>query len=193
MSKILINDGASTVLINDCGVAVLPTESYTIPPTNYPLFAASSDVIKAIADATLTLNDGSEDVTVVSDAVDIIKGWSPQTTTTIVSNPPFFFDYAGVPSGPGPTTLISFTNTGSTAMDLNRLEFGCRQDATLQVQQNGNVIGTCKTGVAHPKDNFVWYPARQAAPGDLIEVILTKWTGSPDVDVAAHLMGSTET
>lgn len=74
MSKILRNMTASDIPIADTGVTILASSNYTIPPTQYPLWAASSDVIVAIASGTIVVNDGSYDWN-VSDGVDIIKGF----------------------------------------------------------------------------------------------------------------------
>jgi hypothetical protein len=61
-------------VITDVGVTILADTSYTISPTQYMLWAASSDVIVAIANGSLIVNDGSSDWN-VSDGVDIIKGF----------------------------------------------------------------------------------------------------------------------
>ncbi len=195
MSKILKNPSAVPVAIDDTGVTVPAFDQYTIDPNDYDTFAASSDVIVLIANATLTLNDGGNDITDVSDAVDIIKGWAPSGgSTTIVSAPTFFFDYADIPIGPGPVTLISFTNTNTAFnMNLSRLEVACRVESMIEIQLNGLVIGSIRTGAARPTEYFQWFPSRPAAPGDLIEVILTKRVGAPDVSVSANLMGTTDT
>lgn len=76
MSKILKNNTALDVEIADTGVTVLASAQYTIPPQDYATFAASSDVIAKIASLSLTFNDGSSDITNISNAIDAIKGWA---------------------------------------------------------------------------------------------------------------------
>lgn len=83
MSKILKNNTASPVDVTDTGVTVPASGQYTIPPQDYPLWAASSDVITVVGDSTLTVNDGSSDLT-ISDGIDLIKGLFP---TFIISTP----------------------------------------------------------------------------------------------------------
>lgn len=83
MSKIIKNPGASPVTVNDVGVTIPGVSSYTIPPQDYLLWAASSDIISSIGSLTLIINDGSFDLT-VSDGVDLIKGLFP---STLVQNP----------------------------------------------------------------------------------------------------------
>ncbi len=194
MSKILKNPSAIPVAIDDCGSTVPASNQLTIDPNDYATYAASSDVIKLIANATLILNDGGTDIIDVSDAIDIIKGWAPSNgTTTIVSAPTFFFDFADIPSGIGPFTLISFTNTGATNMNLSRVQINCRVESMSEIKLNGITIGGIRTGPARPSEYFQWFPTRPAVPGDLIEVILTKRVGAPDVSVSAHVMGTTDT
>lgn len=76
--------------IVDTGVSVPASGQYVIPPQDYPLWAASSNVITYISDlavsstvSTLTVNDGSFDLS-ISDGVDLIKGLFP---TFILSVP----------------------------------------------------------------------------------------------------------
>jgi len=79
MSKILINTTASDVDILDTGVTVPASGQYTLNPTEYDLFAESSDVIILISDVpnpTLIVNDGSFDLS-ISAGVDLIKGIFP--------------------------------------------------------------------------------------------------------------------
>lgn len=82
MSKILRNLGAADVVIADVGVTIAAFTDYTIPPQDYLTFAASSNTIGFLADSTLTLNDGSNDILNLSQAVDILKGWCPATPET---------------------------------------------------------------------------------------------------------------
>lgn len=182
MSKILKNNTASPINITDTGVTVPASSQYTIPPQDYSSFAASSDVITELSNVNLTLNDGSSDITNLSDAVDIIKGWFPGTG----SSQGFFFDYDNLASGDLPITLISTTGQ---AMKLSHLEVSCRIEATFQVYLNGDVIAILKTGAGKPSSSFTWFPQRPCLDSDLVEVTLTKRSGTPDVSAGAHLMG----
>jgi hypothetical protein len=60
--KILKNNTAGIVPINDVGVAVPASGQLTIDPNDYPDFAASNDTIGFLADGTLTANDGTIDL-----------------------------------------------------------------------------------------------------------------------------------
>lgn len=73
-------------MITDTGVTVPVSSSYTIPPQDYLTFAASSDSIRFLSDGSLILNDGTDDVTDLSQAIDILKGWCPQTPTEAESS-----------------------------------------------------------------------------------------------------------
>lgn len=186
MSKILRNPHpTNSVELFDVGVFISGNSNYTIPPQDYSQFAASSDVIRALSDESLILNDGGNDITTLSDAVDIIKGWFPNAAS---ADEEFFFDYSDVPVGVGPHTLFSYTVDSFETLFLTRLDVTCRMESMVQVLKNGVVIADLQTGAARPSANFTWYRSREAVAGDLIEVVLTKRAGSPDVSVGAHLM-----
>lgn len=74
--KRLINYTSSPVTIVDTGVTVAGNSTYTIPPTDYLLWAASSNICTAVGDTALVVNDGSFDLT-ISDGIDLIKGLFP--------------------------------------------------------------------------------------------------------------------
>ena len=87
MSKILKNNTGSPVIISDVGQTVPAASQLLIQVTDYLLYAASSDVIILIGDSTLTVNDGSTDLS-ISDGTDLIKGLFPtQIAVTQIDDP----------------------------------------------------------------------------------------------------------
>jgi hypothetical protein len=64
MSKIVKNNTGSTVTISDTGISVPASGTYTIPPNDYPLWAASDDIVTYIGDSSVTINDGSNDLSI---------------------------------------------------------------------------------------------------------------------------------
>ena len=76
MSKIVKNNTASPILINDVGVTIPASGQYTIPPIDYLLWAGSGDIIVEIGNSNVTVNDGSNDLG-ISDGTDLIKGLFP--------------------------------------------------------------------------------------------------------------------
>lgn len=82
MSKILKNQTGSPIVITDVGGVILPASpgTYTIPPQDYLLWAASSDIITYLNDTPPTpsviVNDGSFDLN-PSDGMYLIKGIFP--------------------------------------------------------------------------------------------------------------------
>ncbi len=70
--KILKNNGASPVTVTDTGITIGASSSYTIPVDAYDLWAASSDVVTAVGDATLVVNDGTNDLT-IAPGIGLIK------------------------------------------------------------------------------------------------------------------------
>lgn len=77
MSKILKNNTASPVVISDTGVTIPASGQYLIPSVEDLLWASSSDAIVKISDSTLTVNDGTNDLS-ISEGVDLIKGLFPK-------------------------------------------------------------------------------------------------------------------
>lgn len=83
MSKILKNNTGSAISITDAGGIIIAASpgTYTIPPQDYLLWAASSDIITYLNDASptpsITVNDGSVDLN-PSDGMDLIKGLHPR-------------------------------------------------------------------------------------------------------------------
>lgn len=76
MSKILKNNTGSIVPIPDTGFEVPASGQLLIQPENDKLFAGSDDTVTLIGDGTLTVNDGTQDLS-ISDGVDLIKGIFP--------------------------------------------------------------------------------------------------------------------
>lgn len=77
--KRLINYGVTDVTIVDTGVTIAAGTTYIIPPTDYELWAASSNTVTAVGDAALVVNDGSFDQT-ISNGIDLIKSLFPTST-----------------------------------------------------------------------------------------------------------------
>jgi len=75
VSKILTTT-SGTLFINDTGV-LLSTTPYTIPPQDYLIWAASNDIIGPVGTSSVTVNDGSINLS-ISDGIDLIKDIFPK-------------------------------------------------------------------------------------------------------------------
>jgi hypothetical protein len=64
MSKILKNNTASPVVIDDVGQTIPASGQLTVEPTDYLLYAASADLATLINASTVTVNDGVDDLSV---------------------------------------------------------------------------------------------------------------------------------
>ena len=73
MSKILKNNTASIVDITDVGVSVPASGQLSINTSDFDEFSASDDVVSLIGAGTLTVNNGSEDLS-KSDGIRLIQG-----------------------------------------------------------------------------------------------------------------------
>lgn len=60
--KILKNTTGSDILVSDVGINLLANSSYTIPPTDYEMWAASSDIITFVGNGNVVVNDGTFDL-----------------------------------------------------------------------------------------------------------------------------------
>ena len=79
MSKILKNQTASAILISDTGVSIPASPlTYTIVAQDYPIWAASSDIITYIGSGDIIVNDGSFDLS-KADAISLLQGNFKQT------------------------------------------------------------------------------------------------------------------
>lgn len=73
MAKILKNQTVSDISIGDTGVTITASGEYTIPATDYPLWAASDNIVTEVGAGNIVVNDGSVDLG-ISDGTDLIKG-----------------------------------------------------------------------------------------------------------------------
>ena len=78
MSKILKNTTIANIEISDTGITIPASSSYTIPPSDYLLWADSSDVIVKMGTGDIVVNDGSRDLS-ISDGTSLIKGSYPSS------------------------------------------------------------------------------------------------------------------
>jgi hypothetical protein len=105
---------------------------------------------------------------------------------------PTHYSYADVISNPGPHTLLDITVPVNTKLNLTRAVIACRIEAIAEIYLNNTVIGSLRTGAAHPTDFFDFFPIKKIVAGENIKIKLMKRSGSPDVSIAAHLMGTTQ-
>ena len=80
MSKILKNTTVSDVPIQDTGFTVPASGQIEIDVPQYSNFANSSNVITLIADGTLVVNDGTNDLS-ISNGIDLLKGYQQKLAT----------------------------------------------------------------------------------------------------------------
>lgn len=78
MSKIVRNTSGSDILVTDTGITVAASSSYTIPPQDYPLWAASSNAITYVGAGTLVVNDGTSDLSIANGTA-LLQGSFPST------------------------------------------------------------------------------------------------------------------
>lgn len=121
--------------------------------------------------------------------VSVVEDTSSDPTAGLNS---WFQDFYDVVTGDLPVTLIDYTVPALGILFLSRLEISCRIESEIIVKLNSTVIGSLRTGAGRPSGKFSWDPKRECGAGDVVQVILTKRSGTPDISVGANLMGLTQ-
>lgn len=124
MSKILKNNTGSEVLIDDVGQSIQASGQITISVTDYILYANSTDVQTLIANATLTVNDGTSDLSAVEGA-NYIK--YPDNANNIL----FTDTTSGLTSNTAREAIDEAALNADTALNTPRY--------TISLQHNGTV------------------------------------------------------
>ena len=106
MSKILKNNTASPVFISDTGQTVPASGQLLIDPTEYDIYANSSDVVTLIGNSTLTVNDGSVDLT-IADGSRLLQGLYPTEV--------------GIRAGETTPVIVNFPTTGTDSFGRVRI------------------------------------------------------------------------
>ncbi len=144
MSKILTNTTASPIAIGDAGVTLAAGVPYTIPPQDYLLWSASSDILSPVGSADVVVNDGTDDLS-PSEGIDLIKGI---TAATAVSS----FIIANL-SMPVAATEYSY----ALPTRCRAFEFKARGLSTLQFSdtagQTGTLYATIPAGSFYSQSN----------------------------------------
>lgn len=86
MSKILKNNTMSDILINDVGITLQASSSYTIQASESNIWADSEDVINELSSGDITLNDGLLDLS-LSDAINHLRGYTSKLVTLSSTTP----------------------------------------------------------------------------------------------------------
>lgn len=85
-------------------------------------------------------------------------------------------------------TLINVTVPVGTVREIQKLVVACRSHASYQIEVDGTIIGTGRTGPSNPKDVFEWRPSYAANAGEDITLKLLASSG-PIIALEAFLMG----
>jgi len=170
--KILKNNTTSIVSIGDVGIDVQASSSFTIQPLEYALFAESSDIVTLVGDSTLTVNDGSYDLS-ISDGIDLIKGLYPKEIKISGVNSSARFDYpllnpakarvdwsgtkVDLPKISQPASTI-YTYNGSGELHSFIMDFN-NQNVNVELTIDGNVIFSITCSTLHDatsNDDWDW-------------------------------------
>lgn len=150
MSKILKNTTAGAITITDTGGVIIAASpgTYTIPPQDYLLWAASSDIITYLNDMatpSIVVNDGSVDLN-PSDGMDLIKGLFPRL---------FVFDplVENVAITLANTEVTHTLPTG-TKRFLLKLRSSAKLKVSYAVGTSGTTFYTLKPGMAYAEERI---------------------------------------
>lgn len=131
MSKILKNQTASPIFVTDTGITVDNVVDYTIPPQDYLIWAASSDIITEIGAGNIVVNDGSTDLS-INDGAKLIQGIFP--------NP------VGVASG---DDLTAIGHTDDALKVSNQPSVEQKVDFTEMMDKMGDILRQLQIMTAH--------------------------------------------
>lgn len=145
ISKILKNTTGSSIYIKDVGVTLIASPAiYTIPPQDYPLWAASTMVLPYLTNGNIVVNDGLDDLKPQASLLHLTDEGMPRSnsyvaaavvqpaaagTATLTSSSRLLYIFTGNISGqiaklPNATTL----NKG------HRFEFWSKDSAAITIQ-----------------------------------------------------------
>lgn len=100
---------------------------------------------------------------------------------------PFFGDIQDTTISGASKTLFSIAVPVSTKRMLKRLYVSCRQSVKFNLEVDGAVVATLRTGPAQKNDVFIWDPDRGADAGKTIELKAIQSHG-PSTDCEAYLL-----
>ena len=111
---------------------------------------------------------------------------------TIVDTPgvPTYFDYSGISTPGVEQTLIADTVAASTIRAMSNVVVSCRAEGIVLIKAGGAIIGSGRTGPAHPVSLFTWSPKRDVAAGVEIKVLFTARSASAANSVEAYVQAS---
>jgi hypothetical protein len=210
MSMVIKNpDVSNDFLINDVGDNIVKNSSFTVPASRYHQYAASSDLVTALSDGDLVCNDGTTDITNLSDAVDLVKGFQQKLAiengrTAVVDNrlPSGYTVYiTGIGDdistpGYGGGNKLKFDST-TYSIDFQLLNhyyiicalamwFGCTEDNYF----DGTLYAPASTGWTNSTGD---YDKVEVIPSSGLYLLkpVTAGTGAWDVDLTAVQTGTT--
>jgi len=145
MSKVLKNQTGSPISIPDTGVSLAASPAtYTIPPTDFLLWAASSDIITQIGSGNVIVSDGATNLS-IADGTALIQGNFPSTVKITDGTDTLDITAAGrvsVDSIVGtivlPTGASSSANQVIQTTALNSIDTKLTNNATSTLQTAGN-------------------------------------------------------
>jgi hypothetical protein len=171
--KLLKNTTISDIAIMDCGVTIPADSSYLIPPQDYLLFAASSNIVTQVGIGDVVVNDGSYDLS-ISDGIDFIKGLFPSKVEIVPSTLQtsyLYYEVSSVASGVQ-TTIATFTAVAKCL--LEKALYSTDNVSRFDVYLNSTTIATARNYFTSYSGcfDFISKTGRGLVlePGDVVEI-----------------------
>jgi len=198
MSKILQNQTAAPIIINDVGGVIVPVlpATYTIPPTQYLKWAASSDIVgpvgAPVGNPDIIVNDGSFDLS-PSDGIDLIKGIF-RGSTTIEVLPRASYNFLGVTTPVVQQTIIDVTFGATELFKLYAIDLACNQYGTWELIKNAStVLGSKRTNPLNPNSYMSFSTPEHFNPTDRLRIVYLQHTAAPVIALDCAVGGTLET
>lgn len=153
MSKIVINNTGNNISIADTGITINASSQYTIPPQDYSLWSASSNIITEVSNSNLTINDGINDLS-ISDGINLLRGSLvkperlPFASKTLADGKNLFRRIHGIKLTTDGTTnaqtiifVVPYTSAKITSTEIIGAELGDMIDFKILDTSSGIVTG----------------------------------------------------
>lgn len=188
MSKILKNQTGSPIAIDDTGIT-LPASpaTFTIPPQDFLLWAASSDIIGPVGVGDVVVNDGSFDLS-PSDGIDLIKGLFLRTFVEFEGERPLpEFAFNGDLVIGAEQTIINKTVPVDKELRIHQIRVVCSRTTRWTIQEGANIFGSGLTSALNPDSNQIFRKQKKLSAGVTLQLKYLAVPGQALVPIDAYI------
>ena len=112
------------------------------------------------------------------------------TASLTIPGTPVFHDFVGQTNPGVLENIISVTVPSTKTRQLHQVIVCCRINLRWRLLVNSTVIGSGRTGAAHPVDVFSYIPSRSVNSNSLIQLEVLVPASGPVVDLEAYIQAA---